>query len=445
MPSIPLSKKQLLILGGGGALVLIIVIFIFSSLRPSDGGQEVTLTAWGFEDKNVFEVILGGYKTLRPNVTISYEKIEENNYEETLLNALAAGQGPDVFMIRNRALPREKNKLTPAFPQTFTLLNLQEQFPQVVEQDFVSEGQIYSLPLYLDTLALIYNKSMLDQAGIVAPPKTWDEFQKIIPALRVLSPTGQVLKAGAAIGGSEKTVKNGVNIVNLLMLQNGVQMTDEGLTTAKFDSPEGRGAGVSAFNFYLQFANAGSLYYTWNESQPNSLESFASGKTAMILGYERNLREMRNKNPFLRASVAPAPQPLGSETAVSYADYVGLVASKQSQASNWGWDFIIYATTNLDIQRAYLQTTGHPPALRSLIAEALSKPELGVFAKQALTARSWYQADDQKIKEIFNSAILSVITGQASADKALKQAADQISQLMSEIKKRDERELELEK
>ena len=424
------SKKQILILGGGGALALILIIFIFSNLRPSPTSQEVTLTAWGFEDRNVFEPILQGYKTLRPNVTISYEKIEEVSYEDTLLNALAAGQGPDVFMIRNRALPREKNKLTPVLPQTFTLLNLQEQFPQAVEQDFVSEGEVYALPLFLDSLALIYNKSMFDQAGIVAPPKTWDEFQKIIPSLRVLSPTGQVLKAGAAFGGSEKTVKNGVDIVNLLMLQNGVQMTDEGLTTAQFDSPEGRGAGVSAFNFYLQFANAGSAYYTWNESQPNSLESFASGKTAMILGYQKNLREMRDKNPFLKAGVATVPQPPGSETAVSYADYIGLAVSKQSRASSWGWDFIIYATTNIDIQRVYLQTTGHPPALRSLITEALSKPEFGVFAKQALTARSWYQADDQKIKEIWNGAITSVLTGQAASDKALRQAEEQVSQLM---------------
>ncbi|MBI2033617.1 MAG: extracellular solute-binding protein [Candidatus Liptonbacteria bacterium] len=426
-----LSKKQILILGGGGALVLVLIILIFLNLRSSSPqSQAVTLTVWGFEDRNAFDAILQGYKTLRSNVTISYEKIEENNYESVLLNALASGQGPDVFMIRNRALPREKNKLAPAFPQTFTLLNLQEQFPQVVEQDFVSEGQVYALPLYLDTLALIYNKSVLDQAGIVAPPKTWDEFQKIIPSLRVLSPTGQVLKAGVAIGGSEKTVKNGVDIINLLMLQNGVKMTDDGNTAATFASRGSGLGGLGAFDFYLQFANAGSPYYTWNESQPNSLESFASGKAAMILGYQKNLTEMRNKNPFLKASIAPVPQPSGSETVVSYADYVGLAASKQSLASNWGWDFIIYATTNLDIQKAYLQTTGHPPALRSFIAEALSKPELGVFAKQALTARSWYQADDVKIKEILNSAILSVITGQAAPDKALRQAEDQVSQLM---------------
>lgn len=424
------SKKQILILGGSGALVLILIIFIFLNVRPSPTSQEVTLTAWGFEDRNVFEPILQGYKTLRPNVTINYEKVEEVSYEDTLLNALAAGQGPDVFMIRNRVLPREKNKLIPVLPQTFTLPNLQEQFPQVVEQDFVSEGEVYALPLYLDTLALIYNKSMLDQAGIVSPPKTWDEFQKIIPGLRVLSPTGQVLKAGAAFGGSEKTVKNGVDIVNLLMLQNGVKMTDNGNTAATFASQESGFGGASAFNFYLQFANAGSPNYTWNESQPNSLESFASGKTAMVLGYQKNLAEMRNKNPFLKASVALAPEPLGSEIAVSYADYVGLAVSKQSRAPNWSWDFIIYATTNLDIQKVYLQTTGHPPALRSLIAEALVKPELGVFAKQALTARSWYQADDAKTKEIFNSAIISVITGQAASDKALQRAEEQVSQLM---------------
>ena len=116
--------------------MLILIIFIFSNLRSTSTSQKATLTVLGFEDQSVFESLIQSYKTAQPNVTISYEEVEENNYESVLLNALAAGKGPDVFMIRNRALPREKNKLTPALPQQLTLSTLQEQFPQVVEQDF---------------------------------------------------------------------------------------------------------------------------------------------------------------------------------------------------------------------------------------------------------------------------------------------------------------------
>ena len=45
--------------------------------------------------------------------------------------------------------------------------------------------------LYIDTIGLYYNKALFNNAGIVNPPKTWDEFnsdvkqltQKIVQAI----------------------------------------------------------------------------------------------------------------------------------------------------------------------------------------------------------------------------------------------------------------------
>lgn len=36
-------------------------------------------------------------------------------------------------------------------------------------------GKIYGLPYYSDIMVFVYNKTMLDQAGITAPPTTWEE------------------------------------------------------------------------------------------------------------------------------------------------------------------------------------------------------------------------------------------------------------------------------
>jgi ABC-type glycerol-3-phosphate transport system substrate-binding protein len=83
-----------------------------------------------------------------------------------------------------------------------------------------------------------------------------------------------------------------------------------------------------------------------------------------------------------------------------------------------------------DVSSSYLQAAGRPPALRSLIDATLNDPNLGVFARQALTARSWYQADSQKINDIMNSAVKSALTGVASPATALTQAQDRITQLM---------------
>jgi len=42
--------------------------------------------------------------------------------------------------------------------------------------DFLYQGQPYASPLSINTLALFYNRDLLNEAGIVLPPVTWEEF-----------------------------------------------------------------------------------------------------------------------------------------------------------------------------------------------------------------------------------------------------------------------------
>ena len=429
------SQKQLVIIGAAGFVVLIAIVLIFTNLRSKQNAAVFTLKVWGIDNKQAMDPIIQAYHQARPGATVDYTQVDAANYENTLVNALASGQGPDVFYIGNRELPKQKDRIVPLDPTQFPgtgITSFRALFPTAPEQDFVSGGQIYAMPLYIDTLALLYNKDFFDQAAIVAPPATWDDFQSDVAKLRVVNQNGQITRAGAAIGGTEKTVDSGVDLLNLLMLQNGTQMISNDLTQANFDgtSQATVNAGGSAFNFYLQFANAGSPYFTWNEGQPNSLDSFASGKTAMILDYQSSIPTIMTKSPFLKFGVAPIPQPTGATLSIAYPKYYGLAVSKQSTNQHWAWDFILYLTTAPGNAKIYANATGHPPALRAMIGALADDPTLGVFERQALTARTWYEVDDTAIDTIFNSAIESVLTGQTDSRTALRQAQDQVSQLM---------------
>lgn len=434
-PTLPdlsrIPKKQILI--GAGVLILLVVVFMAVALnrRPSGGDlPKVQLEIWGVDDDpSDFEILLKSYKTVRPNVDIVYKKIGEKVYETTLLNALASEEGPDIYTIRNSALARAKSKLAPVNPQQISLVKLRELFPTVVEQDFVDSGQILALPLWIDTLALFYNRDLFDQAAIVSPPASWQEFEAFVPRLRVISGTGRIERAGAAVGGSKKTISAAVDLLSLLMIQNGTPMADKAQGKVTLVSG-GEKRGLQAFNFYLQFVNAASPAYTWNDSQPNSLDSFIAGKTAMILDYGENIKEVKRRAPFLKFGVAAMPQPEGGELEVNNSRYAGFAVSRQSKNGGWAWDFIVYAATNPNAIKPYLLSTGRAPALRSLVAEKLDDPDFGVFARQALTARSWYKADDLKIEEILNNAILGVLSGQFGSRRALEQAEAEIELLM---------------
>lgn len=423
------TQRQFAIIGVVAAVILIAVVLIFVSGSGKKPQLSGTLTVWGFgEVPSTMDALVGAYAALQPKVTVSYKLFDAAQYDETLLGALASGQGPDVFMVRGRSLQRQAVTVVPADPKQFTVSRLQSLFPTVVEQDFAGGGRVFALPLYLDTLVLYYNRDLFDRAAIVAPPATWDDFQKLVPKLRSVDAGGQLTRTAAAIGTSEKNVDVATDLLELLMLQNGAKMTDDAGTTATF--AEGNpAAGLDAFRFYLEFSDPSAPAYTWNESKPPAQDEFAAGNVAMFFGYHSALTPLKTKNPFLKIGVAPMLQ-VSTDAPVNYADYVGLAVSRQSRANAVAWDFVVSATTNPAVAGAYLTATGRPPALRTLIAQKLDDSDLGVFSKQALTARSWYQADDGKIEGIVNDAILAVEGGRLDAATALRGAQDNVSQLM---------------
>ena len=362
-------------------------------------------------------------------MTVNYVQVNANDYDSKLLEALALAQGPDVFIVKSGSLLKDRAKLTPVPAAKFGLANLRDSFPQVVEQDFVSGGKIYALPLYLDTLALLYNKDFFDQASIVYPPQTWDEFQTDVQLLRQVDESGNVFRAGAAMGGSGRTIEAAGDILSMLMLQNGTKMVSDDLREAVFGADGPRGQGAQSLNFYTQFSNLASKFYTWNEGMSEAFGSFSSGKAAMTLGYAKNLSAVKKKNPFLNLGIAPAPQ-VNKDAALTYASYDAFGVSKRSAYQTAAWDFVVYAATNLNSARAYYKETKKPPALKKLIAELINDPEGQVFARQALTARSWPRVDDAAARNIFSDAIFDVITSKSDAREALSRAQERVTRLL---------------
>ncbi|MBI4034225.1 MAG: extracellular solute-binding protein [Candidatus Brennerbacteria bacterium] len=401
-----LTRNQIIVIGVAGLLILILIL-IFAGILPGLKEEDprfnirTNLEFWGvFDNVEAYNAALAAYKETYPGVVVNYRRFASvADYERALLDALAAGQGPDVFMLHSRDLPRDVNKLAPVAAAKFTILGLRNLFPQVVESDFVSKGAIYALPLSIDTLALYYNRQHFDQAAITSPPKTWEEFEAALPKLK-----------GVAI-------ENAPDIVSLLMLQSGTAMVNDSFTRATFDSREGE----DALNFYVKFAEPES---------PVALDTFAEGEVSMTFNYASAASRVRAKAPSLNFAVSDAPQPQRAQAAIAYPDYWGYAVSRQSRKQNLAWDFILALTANRNNAKFYIDRTGRPPALRSMIDEKLNDPVLNVFARQALIARSWPQADPDEVSKIFSEMVRSVISGGESVSEALDAAEKEVTRLM---------------
>ncbi len=109
--------------------------------------RNITLTMWNpFMDSQSLQPLLDAYRQKNPNITIVYTKKDINTYQQDLLNALAAGNGPDIFSINNAWLPQYLDKATPSPASIFTLKDFKDTFVDAVVNDFTSQEKFTARP-----------------------------------------------------------------------------------------------------------------------------------------------------------------------------------------------------------------------------------------------------------------------------------------------------------
>ena len=424
------DNKIIIMVGVVAAILLIVLIFVFAFItkkKESEGPEFIraTINFWGVtENVRAYGNIISQFKATYPNITIKYTFFEnEEEYERKLLEAMALGQGPDIYMVRNNDIQRNIDRITPLPITFYRLTDIRRDFPEIVEEDLIRGDFIYGLPLYIDTLALLYNKDMFNRAALPFPPETWDEVKQMIPLLAEYENEGTTIKRAAiAMGGSSRNIKFAKDIIYNLMFQSGSRPPL---------NPTGARPGLE---FYMNFSNPLFDFYTWNEAMPDARTAFAEGRLAMLLDYESGLSAIKSQNPFLNIGIAPVPQLslTNEENIKAYGRYWAYTVSHQAgQPKNIiAWEFILHMTTKAHVAKNYTESTNRPPAHRQLISSKINDPYLDVFARQTLIANSWPDPDPIKTTAIFDENIRNIATGRLTARQAASNLSRQISDLL---------------
>ena len=428
--------------------IFLIIIFVFisgSACKIANKGvleatKPITLNYWRvFDGQDDFKEIIEAYKKTHPYITINYRLLRYDEYESEILNALAEDRGPDIFSVHNTWMKKYQNKLAPLPPTTtmvypkivgsikkelvnelittnsLTLKAIQDDFASVVYHDVVLDGKIYGLPLSVDTLAMYYNRDLLNNAGIIELPKYWDnDFLITINKLTKLDSRQGIVQSGVALGGAYN-INRSTDILALLMIQGGATMQNDN-GTITFHQPiannqsKNSNPGLNALRFYSEFANPIKESYAWHEELNNSLDFFVSGNLAIMFSYSYDLETIKTRAPKLNFSVAKMPQISSDKSAnINFANYWVEVVSNKSKNQNEAWHFIQFIT-KAEQAKMYLEKTNKPAALKALINNQNSSEEINIFSSQILTAKNWYkglnpQAAEMAMKEM----ILGVI------------------------------------
>ena len=464
------------------AIITLFAVLTFSGLgcKGPKSKYQVYLDVWGtFDNSDAYSEVFNAYNNVNPNISlVNYRKITLESYKEDLLSALAAGTGPDVFMIHNSWLPDFQDKIIPAPDDLLIEQDFRNNFVDVVADDMIVDGKIYGVPFFVDSLGLYYNKDIFNAAGITRPPSTWEEFDKAVKALTQIDEFGNIKQSAAAMGTAYNTngainVNRAPDILSLMMIQNGADMSigkENRVTFAEVGAEHdvADAPGEKALRYYTNFAVAGTPQYTWNKNQNYSIDEFFEGTTAMTINYSYHYDTIKAKNAKLNFAVADVPQVslgiIGDQA--NFANYWVFVVAKNKVPTqpndpkairitddmriNESWQLLrslsfpsgkgvvltnaitkerLMYTPEFDFTEKYLEKTGKPAARRDLIEKQKTDVRLGAFARGNLIARTWWRHDSDSVDGIFYDMIDRVNTGQMSVHESLELGQQRAQQL----------------
>jgi multiple sugar transport system substrate-binding protein len=412
-------------------LAVVVSCVLFSGFGCKGVTQEqaaatkaVSLEYWTvFDDVEQINALIAKYTAERPYLKVTVRQLRSDELYARLTEALAEDKGPDMISVHTRDLKKFQSKLTtmpPSYVDTTvvkqknivgqvetsintnalalpTVFQIDREFLQTVKKDAILDNKIYGLPLSVDTMAIYYNKDLLDRAQVAEPPSTWEQFQEAVRKIsKFNNETGTITQSGAALGGANNIT--GIDdILYILFKQSEVEMVSRDGRAVFNMQPSGLGSGVespamSVMNFYTDFANPTRDTYSWNEAMPDSLESFIQGRTAFFLGYSYNNAQIKARAPQLNFGILPLIQ-LNPEKSVNVANYWIQCVVGKSQHQNEAWGLINFLTRS-QATETYLNNTKRPTALRSLVVKQKEDLDLLPFVSQSLIADSWYRGSD---------------------------------------------------
>lgn len=407
---------------------------------------DITLTFYGlYDNEEVIDPFIQTYQDAHPNVTILYKKFTDPvAYMDLIINELAEGEGPDIFMMNNSWFPEHYKKLSPAPESSLTPEQFRASFVDIAAKDLIIPDeagveQIWGIPLYVDTLALYYNDSHFEDAlpSQGEPSTTWEGIKNDVSLLNKQDQSFErFARSGIALGRGDNILR-AFDVLAMMMLQYKASFYTGDYTKVLFGNDPNA---LAALDLFTSFGLPSKKNYSWNkyladeESAEKELSTFAKGKVSMIFGYSYTYDDVLNEINRLSSEgeetmdwgdikIAPAPQVNDPETSaesrIAYANYFAPVVGRTSPNAEIAWDFLL-SMTNPTLLQDYNTTTHRPSALRSLINEQIQDPIYGVFASQVGFATDLTMSDAEAYKSLFLKGVADVLGTARSQDVLLR-------------------------
>ena len=415
-----MNKLQLFLLGGAAVLIALAVLVFSGAFGFGDRSGRTNLVMWGTLPKTVFNDIS---RTIEQSsngaLKLSYEQKTEARYEQELLEALAAGVGPDLWIIPAEWHATRASLIAPLPTALFTEREFTERFvdsASVFIAPARSEGRtndIVALPLAFDPLVLYWNKDLFNAAAIAAPPRDWTELIAHTRALTRRTPEKQIEQSGAALGRASN-IPSFKKILELLMLQENPRQT------AFLEDID---AANSATRYYTNFASSFQNHFSWHALLAAPRDLFSENRLAMMFDYASYANPLTERNPHLNAAYALVPQ-IDATRPVTTGSLWGITVSRSSAKGAQAWQAALLLT-NKEIASLITERANIVPVHRGLLKQD------SLLHASVLQAKILSDPNPAQTSAILANMIDTIADGRKTVSEAVAEAKRKLESLQN--------------
>ncbi|ASW55356.1 sugar ABC transporter substrate-binding protein [Plantactinospora sp. KBS50] len=404
----------------------------------SSDGSAKTLTYWASNqgaslefDKQVLQPELDKFQQ-QTGIKVNLEVVPWSDLLNRLLAAATSGQGPDVVNIGNTwsASLQATGALVEFDDATLDKIGGKDRFiPAALAAAGAAGKPPAAVPLYSLAYALYYNKKAFADAGITAPPTTWEQ----------LAEDGKKLTGGGKWGLALEAANPSENAHHAFAF--GQQYGGDWFDSAgkpTFDTPQN----VAAVKRYVDLMAADKIVNPGNAeyAQNQSVSDFANGKAAMLLWQAAGANLKTQHMEPDAYGIAPVPflasPPAGGKKVNSMVAGINMAVFKHTSNKDGALQFVKFMTSDAE-QVTLNKTYGSLPPVTTVSSDAaFAAPEQKVLQETlASSAAPLPQVPDESTFETLVGTAMKELFADAASGKPVTEASvrDKLNQAQQQM------------
>ena len=390
----------------------------------SDGG-ELSVSIWDTNQEPGLKEILADF-TEETGIKTKLTVVKWDEYWTMLEAGAQGGSLPDVFWMHSNESERYMSNdmlldLTDKIAESDKIDP--ENYPEDIWGLYTYDDKYYAVPKDVDTIALWYNKTMFDEAGLAYPTAdwTWDDVSEAAKKL--------TKDDGSQYGLAVRNDNNQAGYYNLVY-DNGGYIINEDKTKSGWDDPKT----IEAMKTLEGWIKDGVMPSIETMSENGEDVLFQSGKAAMVLQGSWMVAAYRD-NEYTAANCDLVELPKNAETGRRASVYNGLgwAAAANGEHTEEAWKLLEYLGSEEAQKKqaelgvtmsAYKGTSDAWAKSADFNLQAylnmMDDMEIRPYSKTTVT---WENEDNEILK--------SVYTGEKTMEEACKEMADQMNEKLA--------------